>query len=246
MSEFHIALMDYVQTGTTDDISEYLDNSQNQPRLAVYRNTFISSCIDALQRKYPSSEKLLGEDFFKTLAREFCILTPPTTPVLGEYGETFPEYLREILVQHHPELEYTWDICKLDRAWHQAYFADEKSPLSQTDIEALVDDIETKSLSLHPSVQLVQIDWTVTNLWSQLRESNVNEKIAIANQPENILLWRNNGSILHRVISKPESLFIANIYVGKPLGESAEIAMQSGEIDISDTFSQLLLNNLLT
>ncbi|MDO6712549.1 DNA-binding domain-containing protein [Aliiglaciecola sp. 2_MG-2023] len=246
MSDFHFALMGYVQTGDIQDVTEHLDDGQNKLRLAVYRNTFISSCIDALQRKYPSAEKLLGEDFFKTLTRQFCLTNPPTSPVLAEYGEIFPEYLNDFLQHNHPELRYLWDICKLDRAWHHAYFADDKPSLGQDEIESLIEDIESKSLSLHPSVQLIKNDWSVSSLWAQLRVSNLSEQVAIENTTENLLLWRDNSSILHRVISESESLFISSIYAGRTLGQAADVAMQNGEIDISEIFSQLLLNKLLT
>lgn len=246
MSDFHQALIGYVKTGNFEDIAPHISDPTNKRRLAVYRNTFISSCIDALQRKYPSCKKLLGEDFFKTLAREFCISSPPSSPVLGEYGEYFPEFIQLTLAQNHHDLEYVWDVCQLDRAWHHAYFAAEKQPLDEAGIEALIADIETKSLSLHPSVQLVKLDCTVANLWSQLRDSDINEEVSIELNPETILVWRDSGAILHRELSTSEALFICNIYEGKTLGESAEIAMQNGEIDISNTFSQLLLNNLIT
>ncbi|MEP4891370.1 MAG: DNA-binding domain-containing protein [Aliiglaciecola sp.] len=246
MSDFHLALMNYVQSGDLADIAEHLDDTKNTRRLAVYRNTFISSCIDALLRKYPSGEKLLGEDFFKTLSRQFCLSHPPITPVLAEYGENFPEYVRGFMLDNHPELGYLWDICKLDRAWYHAYFADEKPSLSQDQIESLIEDIESKSLSLHPCVQLIQNDWTVLSLWAQLRVGELSEQVAIEHNHENILLWRDNGRILHRQISEPESLFISSIYAGQTLGDAAQVAMQNGPIDISEIFSQLLLNKLLT
>ncbi|MEP0357767.1 DNA-binding domain-containing protein [Paraglaciecola sp.] len=246
MSKFHAAFIEYVKTGHFEAIASHLTGAENQGRLAVYRNTFISGCIDGLTRKYPSCEKLLGVDFFKTLAREFSISNPPTNPVLSEFGEDFPEYVRDTLKQEHPDLSYVWDICQLDRAWHHAYFSLEKVPLDEAGIESLIVDIENKSLSLHPSVQLVNVSSAITTLWSQLRDSDISEQMAIEFKPETVLLWRDSGKILHRVLAASEALFILSIYEGKTLGESAEIAMQSDEIDISNTFSQLLLNNLIT
>ncbi|MEP1554193.1 MAG: DNA-binding domain-containing protein [Paraglaciecola sp.] len=246
MSEFHAALIDYVKTGSLEDIMPHISDLESKRRLAVYRNTFISSCIDGLTRKYPSCEKLLGVDFFKTLAREFSITNPPSNPVLSEFGETFPEYIRDALHQAHPDLSYVWDVCQLDRAWHRAYFATEKTPLDETAIEALIVDIENKSLSLHPSVQLVKLEWTVTSLWSQLRDSDISEEISIEVNPKTIMVWRDSETILHRTLLASEALFISSIYEGRTLEESAEIAMQSDDLDISNTFSQLLLNNLIT
>ncbi|MFT2092034.1 putative DNA-binding domain-containing protein [Paraglaciecola sp. 2405UD69-4] len=246
MSEFHAAFIDYVKTGSLEAISSHLSGTESQGRLAVYRNTFISGCIDGLVRKYPSCEKLLGVDFFKSLARDYAINYPPSSPVISEFGENYPEYIRDTLKQNYPQLSYVWDICQLDRAWHHAYFAPEKTPLDEAGIESLITNIENQSLSLHPSVQLVQTKSAISDLWSQLRDGDINEKTPLSLTPETIMLWRDEDKILHRTLCTPEAIFIQSIQEGKTLGESAEIAIQSEELDISNTFSQLLLNNLIT
>jgi hypothetical protein len=39
-----------------------------QPGFAVYRNTVMKGCIDALQANYPSVMRLVGEEWFRAAA----------------------------------------------------------------------------------------------------------------------------------------------------------------------------------
>lgn len=62
-------------------------------RFSVHRNNLYASLTDALRARYPAIERLVGEDFFQGAASLFIEVSPPSTPVLIEYGEAFPAFL---------------------------------------------------------------------------------------------------------------------------------------------------------
>ena len=65
-------------------------------RFGVYRNNVMASLISAVAARYPVVRKLLWDDAFNRVAHLYVTAEPPRSPVLFEYGEGFPRFLRQI------------------------------------------------------------------------------------------------------------------------------------------------------
>jgi len=63
------------------------------PAFAVYRNTVMKGCIDALQANYPAVARLVGEEWFRAAAAVYVREHLPRTPMLLEYGAGFADFL---------------------------------------------------------------------------------------------------------------------------------------------------------
>jgi hypothetical protein len=59
-------------------------------RYNVYRNNVTVSLIGALTAVYPAVQRITGVEFFRAMARFHIRETPPTSPLLFEYGRDFP------------------------------------------------------------------------------------------------------------------------------------------------------------
>ena len=64
-----------------------------QPGFAVYRNTAMKGCVDALQANYASVSRLVGEEWFRAAAAVYVREQPPAQPTLLFYGATFAQFL---------------------------------------------------------------------------------------------------------------------------------------------------------
>ena len=62
-------------------------------RFSVYRNNVIVSLTEALEQTFPAIQNLLGEEYFKALARAFVVQHPPKSPVLIWYGADFAAFI---------------------------------------------------------------------------------------------------------------------------------------------------------
>jgi hypothetical protein len=62
-------------------------------RYNVYRNNVTVSLIDALAAVYPAVQRITGVAFFRAMARFHVRATPPTSPLLFEYGRDFPAFI---------------------------------------------------------------------------------------------------------------------------------------------------------
>src|SRR6266545_2079406 len=81
-------------------------------RLRVYRHHVFESLGSALATTFPTVQALVGEDFFRMLARAFVGQSPPNQPVLAEYGAGFPAFIAGHDAAR--DLPYLADVARLD------------------------------------------------------------------------------------------------------------------------------------
>src|SRR5579871_6978782 len=87
----------------------------------VYRNNVTVSLIDALAAVYPAVQRITGVEFFRAMARFHVRATPPTSPLLFEYGRDFPAFIEAY--EYARGMPWLADVAKLERAWLDAYHA---------------------------------------------------------------------------------------------------------------------------
>ena len=97
------------------------------PRFAVYRNTVMKGCIDALQANYPAVARLVGEEWFRAAAAIYVRERCPREPTLLRYGAAFAEFLARF--EPAAELPYLPGVARLDRFWTESHAAPDEEAL---------------------------------------------------------------------------------------------------------------------
>ena len=98
-----------------------------QPGFAVYRNTVLKGCIDALPANYPAVLRLVGEEWFRAAAAIYVREHLPRQPMLFDYGEGLAGFWPSS--NRRRELPYLAAVAQLDRLWSEAHFAPDEAPL---------------------------------------------------------------------------------------------------------------------
>src|SRR6266496_1000561 len=62
--------------------------------LAVYRNNLAAGLIKVVSTRFPVARRLVGNESFDAAVRAFIAAEPPRSPVLLNYGDGFPQFLR--------------------------------------------------------------------------------------------------------------------------------------------------------
>lgn len=134
-------------------------------RFAVYRNNVMTSLGGALKRRYPVVERLVGEDFFTGMAREFVLRHPPRSPLLAQYGEGFPDFIATF--EPARELPYLADVARLEAARTRAYHAEDATPLGADSFAALdAEALADIRLQLHPSAAILRSPFPIVTIWA--------------------------------------------------------------------------------
>ena len=149
-------------------------------RFAVYRNTVAAGLIEALQARFPVVERLVGEDFFRAMARAYVALEPPSSPLLFRYGDGFPDFIARFTPA--APLPYLADVARLEYARGFAYHAADRDPLPPASFAALDKGrLADFTVTLHPSAVIVASAFPILSIW-------------LANQAETVTPLRHRGA----------------------------------------------------
>ena len=136
-----------------------------QKRFAVYRNNVVVSLVNALCAKFPATERIVGEDFFKAMARNFVAAHPPRSKILHTYGDDFGDFISSF--EPAAELPYLPDVARLEAARTRAYHAADAQPLAPADFSNIdPQSVGTLRVTLHPSLQILRSPHPVVTIWA--------------------------------------------------------------------------------
>jgi hypothetical protein len=160
-----------------------------QPAFAVYRNTVMKSCIDALQANFPAVTLLVGEEWFRAAAAAYVARERPSTPSLQAYGATFAAFLADFAPA--AELPYLADVARLDRFWIESHRAVDAPVLDATSLVGADPGVLAGAVLVpHPAARWAWFpDSPAYSIW---RDNRARETAG------GDLLWRGEGALLTR------------------------------------------------
>lgn len=207
-------------------------------RFGVYRNNVIAGLINAVGARYPVVRKLLWDESFNRVAHLYVLTEPPRSPVLVDYGKTFPQFLRR--VGQGAPADYLADIAELESARTRAYHSADVSPLSHEALRAVPpEDWPELHVALHPSMTLMKSDFPIVSVWEANLQANDNTLEAW--RPECALVARPDFDVEVRLIPPPVHAFLAALAESHSVGHAIEQAMRGvSGFDLEACFSALI------
>lgn len=193
-------------------------------RYNVYRNNVTVSFINALAAIYPAVQRITGLEFFRAMARFHVRETPPTSPLLFEYGREFPAFIERY--EHAQILPWLADVARIERGWLDAYHAADIEPLG---LEALAivppDRLADLIFEAHPATRIVCSSFSAVTIFAANREHAPVGAID-ASAPEDALITRPTLDVVVRHLPKGGSVFLTALLHGHPLREAAAVVFE--------------------
>lgn len=198
------------------------DGMPDAKRFAVYRNNVVHSLVSALQARFPVTTRLVGEEFFRAMARVFVAAHPPRSPLLMHYGDELPRFIAGFAPA--APVPYLADVARLERAWSQSFHASEATPLA---VEALArhssEQLENSKLRLHPSLRWLRSDHPVATLWSAHQSAGEVAPPA-AWEAEDMLVLRPRAEVRVQLLPPSALDFVAALASGATVRDAANAA----------------------
>lgn len=197
-----------------------------QPGFAIYRNTVLKGCIDALQANFPAVARLVGEEWFRAAAAVYARRHPPRVPMLLEYGGEFAGFLSAF--EPAAELPYLPAVAKLDRYWTEAHAARDEAPLRAQALAGLNSErLGQAILRPHAAARWAWFPLPAYSIWSR------NRKAAPVDGDEAQAAWRGEGALIvrpadgvhWRELDEAGCVFMDACAAGEPLAKAAEAAI---------------------
>ena len=230
--EFRAALMEpsaAIPHGLSGGAGRCADRRYN-----VYRNNVAVSLAGAIETGFPTVTRLIGEENLRRVASVFIRQSPPTSPILAQYGRAFPAFLAAFPPLAH--LPYLSDIARVDLAMRESYHAADHTPLDPAALTGLEeDDLEALHLTLAPSLRLVSSNWPI----HQIRAFTMGET---QNKPtgggEAVAILRPHFDPAPYLLPQGAYAFLSALGAGESFGAAQERA--GPKFDLPATLTLLL------
>jgi hypothetical protein len=239
--EFTLALLDRERAAPASIRS----GARSERRFNVYRNNVFVSLTDALATRFPVCALLVGQDFFREMARTFVELCPPRSPVLMEYGDELGDFIDTFPPAQ--TLPYLRDVARLEAAVTRAYHAADAEPLTRDELAALAPCAwdETR-VTVHPSVQIVRSRYGVVSIWEAHRGTNTPSEVD-ASAPEDALVIRPDLDVEVHRLPPGGAVFLLTLLEGATFREAARRAAASDRrFDLVAGLTALLVGRAIT
>ncbi len=200
------------------------DREPSKGRFAVYRNNVVAGLVEALKAAFPAVCRVVGDEFFAAMARIYVALEPPRSPIMLDYGATFPDFIG--MFEPAERVPYLADVARIERAWAEAYHAAEGSPIEPARL-ATIDSrsLPRVSFTLHPSVRLVRSSFPAVQIWLMNIDGGVPAALDIFGGGENALVIRPVAEVEVRRVPAGAATFILSLAAGETVADATTLAL---------------------
>ncbi len=198
------------------------------PAFAVYRNTVIKGCVDALEANFPAVMRLVGREGFRAEAATYAREHPPAQASLLAYGDA--SFGRWLMARNASAgLHYLPGVAQLDRLWREAHGAADAPAADARSLAGLDPGaLATLGLRPHPAARWAWFEaMPVYTIWAGNRQDPDPDFEALAWQGEGALLTRPQAEVRWQRLDRPGCALLDACARGACLGHAAQAALDA-------------------
>ena len=212
-----------------DDPTELFcsDAARSARRFALYRGNLTANWERSLGNAYPVLLRLVGEEFFRALGREFGRARPLTVGDLNCFGDGLPEFLDSF--GPVADFPYVPDMARLEWALHRAHYAADMPALDFAALAAMdANGLDTVQLRLRAPCTLLCSGWDIVGIW-QAHQVQTPDWPADVGQPSRCLVHRPRWRTEVMPLTPGAFNALLAIADGASLGAALEAGAQADE-----------------
>ncbi len=221
------------------------NGSDPRQRFAIYRNNVTVSLIEALGATYPVVRQLVGEAFFREMARVYVRGNPPRSAILLGFAETFPEFIEAF--EPATGVRYLADVARLELARRQAYHAADEPSLTQSAYAGIApNDRGLLTMHLHASVTILRSRFAVGSIWAAHQEGGQIETVD-PYRAEDVLVLRPDLDVEVLRLAPGVATFLGALAAGATIMDAIVHALDcTAEFDITSALETLIASGAAT
>lgn len=209
-----------------------------EKRYNVYRNNVTVSLIAALSSIFPAVERITGADFFRAMARFHVRATPPSSPLLFEYGRDFPDFIDRY--EYAQDMPWLSDVARIERAWLDAYHAADAPALSATALAAVPqEDLGAVTFRPHPATRMLSSVHPAVTIFAMNRGSEPVGRVE--DRPEDGLITRIDDEVTVRLLPPGGAAFFNALLSGECLAAAVAAGLDAWPaFDLSAAIGEMI------
>jgi uncharacterized protein len=210
-------------------------------RLAIYRGNVYGNLAKALAGAYPVTRKVVGEEFFDAMAREYAREHPSRSGDLNRYGERLAEFVAAF--PHTADLPYLPDVARMEWLAHLAYYAADPAPF---DVAALsrvsAQEYSTLKFRLAPACVLLESRWPLARIWTVHQDDYGHElDVDLQSGPDRVLVHRPRWQAEVQSVAAGDFRFLDSLSQGETLGTALEVGTREPGFDSSAALARWIV-----
>jgi len=221
------------------------DTSQTVERFSRYRDSLVATWEKSLAGAFPVVQRLVGDECFAAMSRDFGLAHPAATGDVNAYGAEFPEFVgRSSLGSDYP---YFLDVARLEWAVQRAYYAaDDIALLPQALLRLTPEALDSAEFKLRSACGLLDSPWAIADIWhahQTLGDVVLSEALDV---PSYVLVCRPAWRPLVVALSAASHRFLQLLADGESFGDSIDAALAlETQFDVTAQLQQCLALQLL-
>lgn len=190
-------LHDALYYGEDDDelLSKISPSQKISPKeqIKIYRHNMSSGFNQSLAQIYPVCKKLVGDEFFSALTRQYISSKPANSPEAENYSQDFAEFIEKFApIDAAP---YLVDIAKLEWASAYALNCEDAQPLNNNALKRV--SVGTVTFHLPKSATLLSSPYPIRHIWEINQDSLEHEKDFLPSKTADLLFIYRKSYALH-------------------------------------------------
>lgn len=210
-----------------------------QPAFAVYRNTVMKACVDALEANFPVVARLVGSDWFRAAAALYVAHDAPIDARLLHYGCGFADFLRNF--EPAAALTYLPGAAQLDTFWRESHAAQDAPCADAAWVASQAPEYLARLvLKPHPAARWAWFDdQPIYSIWHSNRQQT--QQPDVPWQGEGALLTRPDDRVNWQGIPQAGCVLLNACADGVPIAQASEQALHADpNVDMANLFALLL------
>ncbi|HKW82261.1 MAG TPA: DNA-binding domain-containing protein [Burkholderiaceae bacterium] len=194
-------------------------------RLQIYRHNLFESLAGALGAVYPVLAQLVGDEYFRQLARRFIAQHPLRTGNLHGFGHELAQLLREL--PSAAELPYLADVAALEWAWHEVYHEADDDPLDPARLAEVPAARQLGlGLQLVSAARIVESPYPVLRIWrAHQPDADPAAPLSLADGGVRLLVLRRRLEIEFVLLGDGEARWLGLLASGATLADATIAAL---------------------
>lgn len=211
----------------------------------VYRNNYRGNLHDTLANAYPVIRQLVGNDFFRMLAKRFIERHPSRSGNLHRYGSEMAFLSRFENTRH---LAYLPDMARLEWAYHSAYFSENVPPFDLSRLATVAaESYPDLRWRLHPSCTLLDSAYPIAAIWQAHQDgSPADFHIDLNSGGDTLLVYRNALQVEIFSIAPASHHWLLQLQQGITMGAATDTTSSAyPDFDLATTLHHWVAQGVL-
>ena len=215
-------------------------------RFQLYHNNIAIGFRGALAGVYPVVNKLVGDEFFHHLTREYSYQHPSHSGNLHAFGEFLPTFL--INFPGVENLFYLSDVARLEWAYHRIFHAQEDAVLNIQKLTSLNEEARNRlRFKVSSSCCVLSSVYPVLKIWQMNQQGSTGEEVDLDEGGVQLVVRRLGADVIFEPLNKAIFTLLRSLSEGQLFVEACEeVVAVDPDCDVGTILKELIERRLLT